>query len=56
MGAILKNIQSSLQKTRFALDRFVLETILTWLQILKREFQRNDTLLFKNVFGMEALT
>ena len=26
----------SLGKTRFALDRFVLETILTWLQGLKR--------------------
>ena len=24
--------------TRFALDRFVLETILTWLYILKSEF------------------
>ena len=39
MGAILKNMQMSQKKTRFALDRFVLETILTWLQILKSEFK-----------------
>ena len=38
MGAILKNIQMSLKKTPFALDRFVLEIILMWLQILKSEF------------------
>ena len=56
MGAILKNIQISIKKTRFALDRFVLEIILTWLQSIKSEFWRNENLIFENSFGMEALT
>ena len=37
-GRSWRKCQISCGKTRFALGRFVLETILTWLQILKSEF------------------
>ena len=48
MGAILKNIQIAPKKMRFAWDHCVLETIFpAWLKILKSEFERNETLLFK---------
>ena len=39
-GSDLEEYTNFTKKTRFALDRVVLETIFTWLQILKSDLSR----------------